>query len=218
MVLIFCITRTQNIPSNILPKFDCYDNLALWGFKMNPWPRTFTWLISWELSLSSCWSLTWSTTCFLHPTSTSAFWCTKFATLAYSRNLTTTNHYLFLHLILSHCWDHSFLSYWYPHGNTRHVYQRWALWCITFEYIDVLKGDVSHLYSTQPNIQSCHHTVTSHEHAHVIQFALQLGRESSKDTTASSWYVRLLLTKPSLSVDSPYSRFLPRMFLSTIPS
>ena len=111
-----------------------------------------------------------------------------------------------------------FLSYWWPHGNTRHVYQRWALWCFTLEYTDVLKGDVSHLYSTQPNIQSCHHTVTSHEHAHVIQFALQLGRESSKDTTASSWYVRLLLTKPSLSVDSPYSRFLPRMFLSTLPS
>ena len=62
MVLIFCITRTQNVPSNILPKFDCYDNLALWGFKMNPWPRTFTWLISWELSVSSCWSLTRSTT------------------------------------------------------------------------------------------------------------------------------------------------------------
>ena len=156
---------------------------------ITPWPRTFTRLVSWELFGSSFWSLTHT-------------------------NITTS----FTSPILSHCWDHAFLSYWYPHGNTRHVYQRWALWCITFEYIDVLKGDVSHLYSTQPNIQSCHHTVTSHEHAHVIQFALQLGRESSKDTTASSWYVRLLLTKPSLSVDSPYSRFLPRMFLSTIPS
>jgi len=103
--------------------------------------------------------------------------------------------------------------------NTRDMYGRdEELWCIIIQYLVVLKGDVSLLHSSQPNIQSCYLTVTSHEHAHVIQSALQSGGNLQKIPYRGYGYVRLLLTKPSLSVDSPYSRFLPRMFLSTIPS
>ena len=38
----FYLLMYQICDTGILPEFDYYDNLALWGFKMNPWPRTFT--------------------------------------------------------------------------------------------------------------------------------------------------------------------------------
>ena len=80
------------------------------------------------------------------------------------------------------------------------------------------KGMLAIYTVSNQNIQSCHRTVTSHEHAHVIQSALQSGGNLQKIPYRGYGYVRLLLTKPSLSVDSTYSRFLPRMFLSTVPS
>ena len=65
--------------------------------------------------------------------------------------------------------------------NTRDMYRRdEELWCIIIQYLVVLKGDVSLLHSSQPNIQSCYLTVTSHEHAHVIQSALQSGGNLQK--------------------------------------
>ena len=75
-------------------------------------------------------------------------------------------------------------------------WQEMDLWCIISKYMDVLKGEGSLLLSTQPNIQSCYLTVTSHKHTHAIQFTLTVGKGIFK-RYHSYGYVWFLHTKPS---------------------
>jgi hypothetical protein len=75
-------------------------------------------------------------------------------------------------------------------------WQEIDLWCIISKYMDVLKGEGSLLLSTQPNIQSCYFTVSSHKHTHAIQFTLPVGKGIFK-RYHSYGYVWFLHTKPS---------------------
>ena len=75
LILIFCINLIQNVLSSILPKLDCCNNLINGDMIYDD-----TYIYSDPKQASNHWD--W----LLHPTSTSTFWCTNFATPVYSRN------------------------------------------------------------------------------------------------------------------------------------
>ena len=75
--------------------------------------------------------------------------------------------------------------------------------------MDVLKGEGSLLLSTQPNIQSCYFTVTSHKHTHAIQFILTAGKGIFKRYHRYG-YVWFLHTKPSPLYGLHTPGFFPR--------
>ena len=204
----------QICDTSILPEFDYYDNLVLESFEITPWPRTFTRLTCWELCATPAeiWLVPLTNCCI--SLIRILYWPCFSGTIeklllksdSYQRATSFTSSHPesetppWLIFLLDNLMETRDMFTRDEHYDASHL-----------NILMYWKGKLSIYTVPNQNIQSCHHTVTSHEHAHVIQFALQLGRESSQDTTASSWYVRLLLTKPSLSVDSPYSRFLPRM-------
>ena len=88
-------------------------------------------------------------------------------------------------------------------------WQEMDLWCIISKYMDVLKGEGSLLLSTQPNIQSCYFTVSSHKHTHAIQFTLPVGKGIFK-RYHSYGYVWFLHTKPSPLYGLHTPGFFPR--------
>ena len=238
------IPRTRNVPSSILPKFDCYnrvslnslanENLYLTCFSINS-GLTHTNICGCIQLLNDIWYsvLPGSNDCMVHTNKLElvSMWHTSDSDGAYSRVPYYYDSGILLELhqwrffwptipIYHLTWEFIVLLSRHPTSPVVHsvvsepkrdssmfflsidsrtheiCWQEMDLWCIISKYMDVLKGEGSLLLSTQPNIQSCYFTVSSHKHTHAIQFTLPVGKGIFK-RYHSYGYVWFLHTKPS---------------------
>jgi len=251
------IPRTRNVPSSILPKFDCYnrvslnslanENLYLTCFSINS-GLTHTNICGCIQLLNDIWYsvLPGSNDCMVHTNKLElvSMWHTSDSDGAYSRVPYYYDSGILLELhqwrffwptipIYHLTWEFIVLLSRHPTSPVVHsvvsepkrdssmfflsidsrtheiCWQEMDLWCIISKYMDVLKGEGSLLLSTQPNIQSCYFTVSSHKHTHAIQFTLPVGKGIFK-RYHSYGYVWFLHTKPSPLYGLHTPGFFPR--------